>query len=1226
MSGSLDQETTTRSPDRHSPSNNPKLSYGEAVRHLERTIQVNDGVLEPYLQNLTEATPDYLHKKSLDNLVTYIMQKGDVSNLNLGQIQQSLEMLDRVKDNPKDPRLKKIIDKLKTTLEEQKTQKEKDKKKEEAKAAINGLVMDVNSFVEQRRGSLKLDVCKRKVAELQRLVEFYKDELPRDSWLYKQAEQALHQGQQRLQDEERLAKQKETTTAGGHSLEEWKKKYPDLAKTLGDQFTADLAASIERAQMSAYTEHAIALENKIKASGDNYKEKFYHGYQDEEKYHEIAKEISETENWKKYGWSWAQQGNVTQILTKSGFNMEERKVIKEFLLMHGQTGADAIRLLEDLGYFNNGIVKRESLLHAVLDFAHPYEDEELLKILIPNNKERHDYLYNLYQRKPTNIEEFAFQVAHSAEHLFGHEGKYPVFEKRIKIKEETILDEDGKEQEIERIHTRMVVNSDNLTMWLRERISYLDEQNTKSPVNFYDHVQLEKEMYNLKLAQIFEGAQEILRDKDGNFFEFLFDQWNLEAIFIGAFRNWGIQFQQVAGNEEQLTKFMNENFYWNDLTRPIFGQSILYWVNVMPERFTGAVSDGKVGGMINQLFLAFCNIANPDALKEVLGVQDLSAVFNLNKQLRPARDNVYYKKIKDKRGGYKSADDWLDLNKASEKMQEIFDVETGNIKPGKERALLDYLNPYGKQTYDEQLANVLQNMLKDYVVRQQKVSRTENANIAAMLAWNMAIFMGGAEQSDTSPQGHWAGSRRDWFYPIKQVEDAKRGGGAGSVWGMGQFKSWYVFMMHAIQNKHGKSIYQVFEDVMRDRRVLNQEIENELKNDVNQREIEQRMRKKLEEMSEEEKNEKLREKIEEKAHKMRNSLPDVQSISELDKYVLEREALKEFLTEMRNEVEENLRNELWMNRQEGREVSKAEDYHNAAADFVFDGNASRHFVLNQFNRSNVIDEYIRGGKRIQLGTYTSYTPEVGVTFDWSKFQGDVVKGLITPVRYFLATYGKLDYSMPIWIIDYARPGDPEYDPKKRLLIDQKKVFRKVPLGEKMFGYQMLNRKEFWKRKRDKNGKLLKDSYYRGEIDWRRVTGNDEEQIKLGDDEQQITKAWVLTDAARMILEDKENRPWATGERHDFMYYEKIIQALEKIPGDVAIDEGDMRNTNVPRRYFSRADIRWLRKVTGLTRKKMDFLWLLKDLFVGKKGSKEELLLAGYLEIIGLFLRGGLRKL
>ena len=169
----------------------------------------------------------------------------------------------------------------------------------------------------------------------------------------------------------------------------------------------------------------------------------------------------------------------------------------------------------------------------------------------------------------------------------------------------------------------------------------------------------------------------------------------------------------------------------------------------------------------------------------------------------------------------------------------------------------------------------------------------------------------------------------------------------------------------------------------------------------------------------------------------------------------------------------------------------------------------------------------------------------------------------------------------------------------------------MPLGQAMFGKQMLDIPAFWKTDQ-RTGKLIKH-----EIDYKKLNT---------DKTHELMKRWVLTFVAGQILEHRSLQPWATGIRYDFTYYDDIIGALSKIPGDILYDQTSMKRTDIPAYFFSKEQIAWLRKISGTGRFKLYSLAFLQEIFLGKRGSKEEMGLTALMEAIAMFARASTQSI
>jgi len=181
-------------------------------------------------------------------------------------------------------------------------------------------------------------------------------------------------------------------------------------------------------------------------------------------------------------------------------------------------------------------------------------------------------------------------------------------------------------------------------------------------------------------------------------------------------------------------------------------------------------------------------------------------------------------------------------------------------------------------------------------------------------------------------------------------------------------------------------------------------------------------------------------------------------------------------------------------------------------------------------------------------------------------------------------------------MDQAKTNDLHWrkkDPKTGKARKGEPVYHEVKLGEAMFGHEMLNRAEFWKR--DKHGKPINLKDNRG----RKMKGKYEiDYQKVQDDKQLVWKQWFMMKIATDLYDHRAFH--ANEPRFNFTYYQQVIESLERIPGDILQDEHSMKDTVVNKHFFSKSDMKWLRNTARV--ENFDLYWkaFFKDVFLNDK--------------------------
>ncbi len=202
----------------------------------------------------------------------------------------------------------------------------------------------------------------------------------------------------------------------------------------------------------------------------------------------------------------------------------------------------------------------------------------------------------------------------------------------------------------------------------------------------------------------------------------------------------------------------------------------------------------------------------------------------------------------------------------------------------------------------------------------------------------------------------------------------------------------------------------------------------------------------------------------------------------------------------------------------------------------------------------------------------------GILYDPASFGQKIQEGFLKPLRYGYQGWPNL-YSKQVRDIV-------EYDPKIHQGLPQvdvngtPHVFADMSLADSMFGHELIDREQFWMRlpQYDKDGKEIKDKdgnptgKVLNHVVDPRLIDTDKGRIQMF---KQIALGRVAADIYSHIDHNSPYPKW------DGATIEAVIRALEIIPGDLLVDENDLKNTVIPGRFFTREDIKWLRSIANV---------------------------------------------
>jgi hypothetical protein len=216
-------------------------------------------------------------------------------------------------------------------------------------------------------------------------------------------------------------------------------------------------------------------------------------------------------------------------------------------------------------------------------------------------------------------------------------------------------------------------------------------------------------------------------------------------------------------------------------------------------------------------------------------------------------------------------------------------------------------------------------------------------------------------------------------------------------------------------------------------------------------------------------------------------------------------------------------------------------------DATFRENAHREFTQVHLKPGHEWMKRVMSGKGIDLNDYNNYDAFGGVTVNREKFIKTVQSELIGTVRDMVRKYKWMNFNEDI--------RAPFYNP-----VTGKTEFRNCKLGMTQFGYDVLNREEFWKR--DKNGNVIK-RHGLAEIDFNKV----EENRLL------LMKQVFMTELAADFYNHQLNN---SGDlRFKQAYYLNFIDALKTISGKLVVNELAKHGIKVTEDFINKKDLQWL---------------------------------------------------
>lgn len=812
--------------------------------------------------------------------------------------------------------------------------------------------------------------------------------------------------------------------------------------------------------------------------------------------------------WAEYGWNQGEKQTVGSLLESTlGLRGKQSQRAMEVLLLAGYTAEEVQAKLADEG----AIEKLGKQVRTRFDlFSAIFSDTNLpassLKMVF--NEEMHDD--QSFFNDPKDMEDLAWQMTWTGDNG-GLAGKWmqdrsnPMFEVRA---EEKIVD--GKKKLLGKYY----VNENNFLEWFRAQTNRLyDIHGPNGPINVMDDVKMSKGgFYQITFRQMIEKGPLFLSE-DGNTKYtqmWLQLQWE-ENMFSTLYTN-DVTYRQASalGMEKWMEQY-EQMTLMNPLTKTGFR------TNMLQRLLTGSLeyregrgdiydkkylSDNKLGGAFVEMVLAFYNLGDYKELERILGKD--SMYFT-----REGWERIFRFVAEDTAtrpgGGITLAPE---VAKALDKA-----FEGGSNTITNKDAFIEFLN-----LNTTNLPGGYQDL---YVSRGMRLAVAERYGIdpgesgmglTEAQAWFFTRFMGGMARNDigTNDKGP-SPSVHDKMSEIVNMNAnrMKYAQGEGKPYGnlqtIGKHLSAAVLPMLGI--------------------VTQQEVHvrDENGNIVYKKDGKTPLMRRKSVLQVFEDLHNLRVRQAERINQMRDKLNSI------------------------HDPEQRAAFEAQILFEEKNQNRKYQDI--VARDATFRENAHREYTQVHLKPGHEWMKRVMSGKGIDLNEYNNYDAFGGVTVNREKFIKTVQSELIGTVRDMDRKYKWMNFNEDV--------RAPFYNP-----VTHKMEFRNCKLGMTQFGYDVLNREEFWRT--DANGKVIKRHGF-AEIDFNKV----EENRLL------VMKQVFMTELAA----DFYNHQLAnTGDlRFKQAYYLNFIDALKTISGKLVVDELAKHGIKVTEDFINEKDLQWLKE-------------------------------------------------
>lgn len=896
------------------------------------------------------------------------------------------------------------------------------------------------------------------------------------------------------------------------------------------------------------------------------------------------------ENWEDYGWSGEQRDKVGKTLKNAlgelGMTEQRAMYATEILLLAGLTGEEAIAHLADPSVEGalDSLAKADpySRRHSALDI--------LQKVFgnAPRSSIRAIFPEGFYAEEadsePTKAEELAWQLmlrGGSSLRKWGFDGEYPLLEVRgelLQEKEQKELSDAEKQQLIEDkkkgikkrfANGKYYLNESNTNRWVRERMVYWDGENPQDVMNFMTQVGIKKQWSPISVEQMFTNEGSYFESEDGRTqYGGLSTQWRKETFLTTIFRMYQIEYQQIMTQEGKLIEKLMEIAIKNQMLKSTFKTNMLAVAATQPLNFTEGrkgkeeerVNDNVMGTAQIQMFLTYYYLSDFNKLQQILGPD--SKFFTRDHMLK-AIGTIEEKKSKQTgETGRWATIAFMDADSRNA-FENAFDRHSGQVKDPD--AFVKFINfflsarPNGlviaavreavRSAVGEKFDFTVEKKYGGYTPERIEIlfqrMLAKEANGSADPALQRELKQAPAEIKDFILDKLWSLQNnpqerekmlKEFFtdkdsldlaelnmYSLTRISgaaarnDVAAGGGPGMHYDeqskMMNFDDMcrkYAENGSAFGNVHTvgqlkKLIVPLFEGItnVEDVDILDAYGRPIMRPDKTGQLKPVRNKRTIIDLFEE-----------------LNSLSNVQAPQEVGLRPEEKKArMKQF----------------------------GQRYQNIAGRLAFDEYAMLDYYANHYNRGYAMFKRKVTGTEIDIEKYNRTDAMGGVIFVKSEFIKDVQEAVFKQVRYLVESGVIINYNEII----RGERLDPETG---------KKYWTDMTRAEDMFGYDLLNREEYWLR--DENGKFIRNENGLNIIDVDRVQAN----------QRLLYKQRVLLDLAADLYQHQVVN--STDPRFGHSYYLNVRNALKSIAGGLLTNETKKHGVHVLKTFLDSKDMQY----------------------------------------------------
>ncbi|MBA3723966.1 MAG: hypothetical protein H0W89_03690 [Candidatus Levybacteria bacterium] len=817
-------------------------------------------------------------------------------------------------------------------------------------------------------------------------------------------------------------------------------------------------------------------------------------------------------------------GKLRVLLNATDPNDDVNKHLDQEVVTYSQTRRN----------FSEDKYRKHAILHDK-KYGLGIEREDYIERFILSDEFRDDNQSDYDSTNPQGLEELAWQAGHDRSE-FGVNGRYPILQMEL-------VDVGG------RVKGQYRVNHSNFIHWMRNRMMFYEDKTDDDLNNFFTVVKIEKDLRPITLDTITDEKERYFTDADGKVQGALYTEMLKEVLGLLYIRQYDLEYKTVMSSGEELTKKMGQMYAKNKITKKSFGKSSMYYMTTTPLDYKGDKADDKMGAAFTTMQLAMYNWADFDKLQEVLGKD--SSFFTEKGML--AAVQVGIEKKYEMTGNTRDGSMEFLGEKIAKSYEKAFvpkkdkdgnivkDANGNVVKTADKKGFIEFINYFGGLQFSKNLEDTLEEALKaamaekfNFESSQQNIKALDDDHGEAIvdkdslkMAWWEAYswlrFSGAATRSDTGYSAYDATRKLTGTEGYRRkMATEKRGNAFGNMYTVPMFKKLMLDFMQGVRVSEATTVPK----------------DANGKPLVNKKgEVEPR-------------NKSILEVFEEIVKEKRQSAP-------------KRKELEDQIIQLK--LEGKNPEEIKKKQKELDDLYAASK--RKAAQLEFGENAMTDYVANHVARAQKVYDQLMSAEEINFDKFSKYDPlSRSVSFDKPEFQKKIQEEFLKPLRYLFDTYGQVNYNMMVREHVFTHRDEKDKDHFE---------FREIPMGEALFGHQMLDIPEFRMCEKDANGKDIEGKYVinqygRHVIDYTKVQGG----------ETLIFKQWAMTKLGADLLTHIDSR--SKDPNYNVNYFRNVLEAVESIPAEVMGGEFNMKDTAITKKFFNKEQLRWFKKLSKTT--------------------------------------------